>query len=395
MKFTIKLLIFSIFLLIFLLVFLINYQLYDSPKVDNSKTGKLNEDVLFQLHFLKTQMQAGTAEQMQNIYPEGFFFSHVLYGLACTDLLKNADLTHFQYLTREIDWTLAQLESEKAKEIFPIYLPLEYGAFYVGWKNYLLGKKLSSTNKPDSLDIQKFQKNCEKIYEAYHKTDTLFLESYTGAIWQADNVVCMANLAMADRLFGTKYQGFIKFWVEKMKKHLDPKTNLIPHSAFLESGKMNEGARGSSQSLMLNFLPEIDSVFAKSQFLQFKKLFLDYRLGLPAVREYPKNSQGEGDIDSGLIIFDMGSAASIVGIRAFAQNGDSDMAWQIRNCVEAFGFPLIYEEKKSYLFGILPIADVFIAWANAHETFVKQEKPIFWQMIFHFLSFLVIFPINF
>lgn len=61
------------------------------------------QTALKQLHFLRDKLQNGSAEAAQQIFPEGYLFSWVLYGLGntqlaaqipnhpkCTWLLKNA-----------------------------------------------------------------------------------------------------------------------------------------------------------------------------------------------------------------------------------------------------------------------------------------------------------------
>jgi hypothetical protein len=397
MKILLKVIVYIILLPILIVLLVVNFQLHQTPSTQNIGKQSTNKEVLAQLKYLKTQLKAGAGEQMQSIFPEGFIFINVLYGLTWADWLNtipDSSILFHQGIT-EISWTLEQLSSEQAKSIFPQDLPLEYGAFYSGWSNYLLGKKLTLL-KPewrDSSEVEQFQEICEKIYQAYQQKGIIFLESYQGGVWQADNIVCIANLAIYDKVFMPQYQDFIKSWVEKLQQYLDPQTGLIPHSARSVTGAIGEGARGSSQSLMLNFLPEINSSFAKSQFGKYKEHFLDYRFFLPAIREYPKGKEGAGDIDSGLIIYDIGAAASIVGIRAFAQNREEETAWQIRNGIEAFGFAFTNEGQRYYLLGFLPIADAFIAWSNSHFTFVQSSPSHLWQIIFHLISLAIIIPI--
>lgn len=396
MKVVFKIIAYLILLPILIALLVINIRLHQTPSNENIVKQSANKEVLAQLKYLKAELKAGVGQEMQSIFPEGFIFINVLYGLTWADWLNSIPDSSIQFHQgiAEISWILEQLSSEQAKSIFPQNLPLEYGAFYSGWSNYLLGKKLYLL-KPEQRDlseIKQFQEICEQIYQAYQSKEVVFLESYQGAVWQADNIVCIANLALYDNIFPSKYQNFIKVWILKVQQYLDPKTGLIPHSARSVTGTIGEGARGSSQSLMLNFLPEIDSSFAKSQFWKYKAHFLDYRFSLPAIREYPKGTEGVGDIDSGLIIYDIGAAASIVGIRAFAQNGDEETAWQIRNGIEAFGFAFTNEGQRYYLLGFLPIADAFIAWSNAHVLFLSSYSNHFWQFFFNLLSLAIIFP---
>jgi hypothetical protein len=57
--------------------------------------------VVPQLNFIGAALRDGAGERMQTLFPEGFFFSHVLYGMAWTQVgmrQKVADALHDQAL---------------------------------------------------------------------------------------------------------------------------------------------------------------------------------------------------------------------------------------------------------------------------------------------------------
>jgi hypothetical protein len=68
-------------------------------------------------------------------------------------------------------------------------------------------------------------------------------------------------------------------------------------------------------ALMLIFLKTFDEQFARDQFVLFKENFVDSEFGLVGVREYPKGTSGDSDIDSGPVIMNFGAAATIVACR--------------------------------------------------------------------------------
>jgi hypothetical protein len=172
---------------------------------------------------------------------------------------------------------------------------------------------------------------------------------------------------------------------------LHKETGLIPHSFSLINNKGME-VRGSSLSLMLSFLPNIDPIFAQNQYKVYKNLFVQNKLGLPAVREYQIGISGGGDIDSGPVIWDVGGSASIVGIRAAAENGDFELAKSLRNSIEAFAFSTNYGGEKKYLFGQLPVIDGFMAWSNASILAANEPKNWGGSWTFFFLSLLFSIP---
>jgi hypothetical protein len=60
----------------------------------------------------------------------------------------------------------------------------------------------------------------------------------------------------------------------------------------------------------------------------------------------------------------MGGAATVVGMRAISAHGVKSESIELRNSVEALAFPVLTDGRKKYLLGKLPIADVFITWAQ-------------------------------
>jgi hypothetical protein len=313
---------------------------------------------------------------MQKIYPEGYLFLNALYGLSWCNLLAKtpAQSPLYKRGIEEVRWALQAIDSPKGKAPFSPNLPLAHGTFYRGWSNYLRGKylELLPDLMEDTTEVQIFLGNCAQIASVVTESKTPFLESYVYASWPADMVVLMASMAQHDRLFRPQYGSVVKNWLRQVDKRTDD-LGLIPHSVHPYTGKVLEAARGSSQSLILNFLIEIDSTYARRHFEQYKKAFLTRRMGLPGIREYPKGTLGFGDVDSGPVIFGIGGAASIVGQRTMALYGEADVAIGLRNSIEAFGLGWHWGKKKRYLFGTLPIADAFISWSNSVEA-SKEER---------------------
>ena len=382
-------------ILICYLLFL-NSRLYYQPSFSSGLSAEsYNIDVYEQLLFLKDQLRNKEAgNRMQQIFPEGFVFINSLYALTWTNLIEhieeNEDLIY--EARNEINWSLEEINSGAAQKRFPKNLTLQYGAFYRGWSNYVLGKKLaiSSAGARKPADIQSFKENCNNIALAMENNLGPYLESYDHQTWPADMLVCVASLKLHDELFNPQYEKVITDWVVLVKTRLDPVTGLIPHRVYANSGKTLEGAQGSSQSLMLFFLNQIDEEFAHDQFKIYKKLFLDYRFGLPGIREYPKGIKGFGHIDSGPIIFQIGGAASVVGQLTMGVFNESDAYVGLRNSIEAFGMGMTIKEKKRYLFGMMPMADAFMAWSNSHDSMKTVSAKQGWRSSFQWISLIII-----
>jgi hypothetical protein len=385
---------FSLFFggLFILYLVVVNVKLYHTPTFSQTSGKTYRQDVYFQLQYLKEKMRKGAGQKMQKIYPEGFVFMHALYGLSWTDLIQNLPTQDaiYQEGMQEIEKSLQKLYSPEAQNNFPNGVKPSLGAFYNGWTAYLLGKKLTLQTHKDSLSEANFKRFCTNLALAYQ--DKTYLPSYADGIWQADNVVCMATLALHDKIYTPHYETLRQDWIAKVGKTLDT-NELLPHSASDEVGKIQEMARGSSLSLMLCFLPEIDKEFAEKQYKSFQEYFFAYRLGLLGVREYPlydNNGWGSSDIDSGPILWGIGGVASIVGIRACLKNRDTIQAQKLRNSIEAFGLSITWNKQKYYLGGSLEVVDAFMAWANVSQQQKDKSYVDTGLLLFHFISLSII-----
>ncbi|MBT1689986.1 hypothetical protein [Dawidia soli] len=365
-----------------------NVALYYRPAVAVHPGQVEYDDLLHELRGLKQAMDNGAAADMQQLYPEGYIFMHALYGLAWADVAARADvggsLRHEAFL--EIETSVARLGSNTARDIFDEYLPLSYGAFYQGWYNYTVGRKLllQAPSKRPASEVAAFQARCRDIAQAIRSDKTPYPASYRFGAWPADAVVGVASLALHDKLFKPQYRNVMDAWITRVRAQLDT-YGLIPHEVDPVTGAILEEARGSSQSLMLSFLPEVDAVFAREQFKRYRALFVTHRFGLPCIREYPAGTIGFGDIDSGPVILQAGAAASLAGLRTLALYDEQPLYVGLRNSIEAFGVPMTHGGKKQYLFGQLPMADAFIAWGHAAAD-PSASAPGIWQLKFHLYS---------
>ena len=385
----------TLLLLSLLVVFgYVNWKLYDQPEYRVMGNDTINHDLLCQLRHLRDAIANNAANDMQNVYPEGYVFFNALYGLAWTDFASSLDRQSILYQEAHVEIQRAynHIASEHARSSFDESLPLKYGAFYTGWSTYLLGRKLEAElpEKRLAVEVLAFEESCNLI--AQRLQAETYPASYYGSAWPADAIMCAAALAAHDRMFTPNYSTSLQDWISKVKTLTD-QDGLIPHSVHAVTGEALQPARGSSQSLMLCFLKEIDRDFAKGQFAIYDALFYDMRVGLPGILEFPTGKSGESDVDSGPVFWGMGGASIITGMRTMAEYGKQETAMAMRNTIEALSFPKKNEGKKKYFLGKQPMADAFIAWAHTSlDTASKQNVPSGWRRNFQLFSLLIGMP---
>ena len=406
----------------------LNYRLYNRVKIVEDEQGKVNIAVVKQLHFLQNEIANGMAVRQQELFPEGLIFVHTNYALAWVDVLKtikpNTDL--YNNGRNEVLKSIEILNEGTTKNIFSANLKPENGVFYNGWKAYVEGKYLeleglglgdwgleirhSGAHKgivqaENVAVLQDYKTTCAALATAFQTrlndtiANNIFLESYAGGIWTCDNVVAIAALKRfahleKDEKIAQSIDKLVKNWTAKLKSAYA--TRLTSHTINIHTGLEQEEARGCSQSLILCFLPELDSVFARKHYDIYIKNYKDSHFGLPFFREYAKNMpQGEGDVDSGPVVWQVGAVASLMAQKAAKLNGDYATANALRNESECFGFAYANANDKYYLCGKIPIADCFLAWCNADSVLYENElnQTFFWRLPFQLLSVLVLFLI--
>lgn len=376
MRTTIRLLhrVFATLLTFVLLV--VHIRLY-LPSVDEYTHDHTGADVVPQLRFIGASLRGGSGTEMQALFPEGFFFSHVLYGLAWVEVAMRteAGAPLFRQALDEANWALEQLESPQGYEAFSPNLTPPYGVFYIGWSNWLRGGivRMQPEGERDPAQLQRFIDDCAALAAAFDESSTPFLRAYPSQAWPVDNVVAMAALQLHDTLLPARHQATIERWLAAARERLDPATGLLPHSVDPETGFGLEGARGSSQSIIARFLPEIDPLWGHEQYLRFREEFVTTVIGVPGVREYPHGIEREGDVDSGPLIFGISLSATVVTLGAAFADGDRVLAEPLLHAGEALGMAVEWNGARRYGFGVLPVGDAFLAWSKTARPWLAAR----------------------
>lgn len=340
---------------------------------------------------LKDGMHNGVPERMQRLFPEGEAFSYALYGLANCNTVSWCDQDQKVQRIDQARWALNELESERVRARFPALLPPAHGIFHAGWSAFLHGSILQASGvETISLNEREaFIQRCDTIASTFIHAPTAYPESYTGMAWPADATVAMAALALHDRILPQRFVNVRRAWVQRVRLTLG-ESGGVAHEWDPMTNTALGAMRGSSLALMCLLLPEIDSTFAKEQFIVFSHGFFDEILGVPVVKEFPINGKGKGDIDSGPLIFGAGPVAMIVGAGACRANGDAFHDLEMNSTVDGFGFPFGTHERR-YLFGAMPIADLFIAWCRSQPVRSTMERPRPRFLRFHGYSAFLLF----
>jgi len=372
------------------------------PPTDVAGPGRIPPDVIAQLRFLRGALERGAGEEMQQLFPEGFFFSHVLYGLAWVEVGASVapdDPQHEQAITGAW-WAADRLDSPASLMPFSPALDPPFGVFVVGWGTWLRTGILA-LEAPDRRDPDRVARvidDCQALGAAFARSSTPFLTSYPGQAWPVDSIVGIAALRRCNDLFELRYDDVIARWITLAQERLDPATGLLSHRADPRTGQPLDSARGSSQSVIARFLPAIDPIWGLDQYRRFRARFVTTVAGLPGVREYPHGQEGNGDVDSGPLLAGVSLSATTVTLGAARAWGDTGLAEPLRFGGEFLGMGITVGDEKRYALGMLPVGDAFLVWSKTAPLWRTRPPdqsfdpvvPFWWRLPLHAISLMLI-----
>jgi hypothetical protein len=343
-------------------------RLHARSPLDRDDAGVV-ADALPRLEFLRHALDDGAATRMQQLFPEGYFFLHVLNGLSWVDVGLRSPARRERALT-EARQALAALDSDAGRGPFSPSLDPPYGVFHAGWSNWLRGGVVRLAGGPAAApgEADRLAADVAALAAAFDRQLTSagspFLTAYPGQAWPVDSAVGIAAVRLADHVAGTgAYAELLRRWQAAADARRDPATGLLPHRVDPTNGQPLEGARATSQTVALRFLREVYPTEATRDWARFRDLFASTVPGAPGTREHPRGVDKAGDVDSGPLILGLSASASAVALGDAVLFRDGRTAGALTGLAEATGMALEYGGQRRYLGGVLPVGDAFLAWS--------------------------------
>ena len=81
----------------------------------------------------RSALELGAPSQMQQLFPEGYYFCYLFHGLTWVELAMR-DGSYTERAIDEAVWCLSKLDSLEGRRPFPPGLPPDHGMFYSAWK---------------------------------------------------------------------------------------------------------------------------------------------------------------------------------------------------------------------------------------------------------------------
>jgi hypothetical protein len=329
---------------------------FTGPGTDTARVGA-------QVTWLDRQLREGAGPRMQDLLPEGDYFTNVLTGLAAVRVAQATTGGSREAHLRTARHALTELAAPRNARLFAGITSPRGGVFFRGWRLLLLTEIARVTGTGAELD--EVRRDAAELQKAFATSATGLLESYPGQYWPCDNVVGMAALVHANILLREDDPCSVAAgWLDRTRLLRDRATGLLPHRSGRD-GSPEEGPRGSSQSLIQIFLPELAPDEAPAEWTAYRRLFVVREAGLVVVLEFPNGSSGQGDVDSGPLVLGVSLSASAVTLAAARANGDTALADTLDREAETFGVGLQWAGERRYALGQLPVGDAWLGWARS------------------------------
>lgn len=184
-------------------------------------------------------------------------------------------------------------------------------------------QKVTGKNTYREILAQQTNSLADELLAAPHH----LLDDYPGECWPNDVVWSVAAIRRADKILGTDHSLLAKKLMFVLDNNAFSENGLPLFKTDSRNLACCELPRGSGNSGILTFAPELDVDIARKWYNNYEKHFLMNNDFVVGFREFPFNNiDSYSDVDSGPVIFGFGSVASLFGIGAAKRMGRYDRA---------------------------------------------------------------------
>jgi hypothetical protein len=167
------------------------------------------------------------------------------------------------------------------------------------------------------------------------------VETYPGEAYPADVASMIGAVGLHDRLtahdHGPLLRHLSKTWRERW---IAPASGLLHQSGDARTGLPAGPPRASGTALAAYFLSFADPALARELFAAIAAKQRASFLGFGGVREYPPGTTGEGDIDSGPVLFGVSVSATGFALAGARASGDRALFTELYRTADLFGVPV-------------------------------------------------------
>lgn len=162
-------------------------------------------------------------------------------------------------------------------------------------------------------------------------------DDYPGECYPVDVLWSVAAIQRAARLEGTQHDELAKKLIAALDGPIKTAQDLPAYQIDAPTGHRLQEARGCGNSGLLLFAPELDAPTARRWYDAYEKHFWKNNGWIAGFTELPRGTRTDFmDVDSGPVLFELGSVASAFGIGAAKRAGRlahaAPLTWEAVAC---------------------------------------------------------------
>ncbi len=164
--------------------------------------------------------------------------------------------------------------------------------------------------------------------------------TYPGETYPVDQSTCAGAVGLHMLATGSDHARRLASWSAAFRElAVDPRSGWLFQRLDSDDGSPADHPRGSGTALAAYALIWADPGLSAELWSALAEEGLQRPLGLGAVREYPRDTFGLGDIDSGPVILGLGVSATGFSLAAARAHGDRSAYAAIARTATLFGLP--------------------------------------------------------
>lgn len=223
-----------------------------------------------------------------------------------------------------------------------------YGHGYLGYANLALS--MLRLIEPDTPQAALNDELTEALARRLAAAPYGIFETYPGEAYPPDMSMVAGSIALHDCAVGTPRRPFMVAWQRAFSRYIDAKSGLLYQAADARTGTPVGPPRGSGAAIAAYSLSFADRALSDQLYAGLRRQAVNV-LGFGMMREYAAGRVGDGDIDSGPVLFGVGVSATGFALAAARLHHDDELFTRLYRTVELFGVPLGNAQSRHYLSG--------------------------------------------
>jgi hypothetical protein len=221
---------------------------------------------------------------------------------------------------------------------------------YLGYVNVVLA--LHRRVAPQSRFAELNNRISDALARRLRASVAGILETYPGEAYPVDNATVFASLVMHRGISGAANDDVISAMrVRYSQDWRNPRNNLLYQAIDPRDGRVRDQARASGTALAAYFISLGEPAAAATLFQAVRNNLAGSFLGFGYIEEYPNDTRGQGDIDSGPVIFGIspsGTGFTLASSRTF---NDHDLFVQLYRTAHLTGAPVSFGDHRMFVTG--------------------------------------------